>query len=83
MALGPRVTVALAAETIQYIQIRGGCQGKEGDMEVGPLGLNTPNPTLPLNLHVPLGEQKKRQATAPARALKDRDVKVEPKTEVK
>ena len=47
-------------------------------MEVGPLGLSTPNPTLPLNLHVPQGEQK-RQATAPARALKDRSVKVEPK----
>ena len=47
-------------------------------MEVGPLGLNTPNPTLPLNLHVPLKE-KKRQATAPARALKDRNVKIKPK----
>ena len=47
-------------------------------MEVGPLGLSTPNPTLPLNLQVPQGEQK-RQATAPARALKDRNVKVEPK----
>ena len=47
-------------------------------MEVGPLGLNTPNPTLPLNLHVP-HKEKKRQATAPARALKDRNVKVEPK----
>ena len=44
------------------------------------LGSNAQNPTLPLNLHVPLGEQKKRQATAPARALKDRDVKIEPKT---
>ena len=42
------------------------------------LGSNTPNPTLPLNLYVPQGELK-RQATAPARALKDRNVKVKPK----
>ena len=49
-----------------------GIQGKEGDTEVGPVGLNTPNPTLPLNLRVPLGEQKKRQATVPVEALKDK-----------
>ena len=34
------------------------------------MGRNAPNPTLPLNLHVPLGEQKKRQATMPSRAFK-------------
>ena len=36
-----------------YIQVTfksdKGYQGKEGDMEVGPLGLNTPNPTFPCN----------------------------------
>ena len=47
-------------------------------MEVGPLGLSTPTPTLPLNLHVPHNE-KKKHATAPARALKDRNEKIKPK----
>ena len=34
----------------------------------------------PSTFMFPSAEQKKRQATAPARALKDRSVKVEPKT---
>ena len=56
-----------------------GIQGKEGECGGWILWDEYPmNPTLPLNLHVPQGEQK-RQATAPARALKDRNVKVEPK----
>ena len=38
------------------------------------LGSHAQNPTLPLNIHAPQGEQK-RQATAPARALKDKSRK--------
>ena len=58
--------------------VRWGYQGKEGECGGWTSGIECPNPTLPLNLHVPQGEQK-RQATAPARALKDRNVKVKPK----
>ena len=30
-----------------------GFKVKKGNVEVGSMGLSTPNPTLPLNLHVP------------------------------
>ena len=41
-------------EGVQYIQVTfRGFRVKKGNVEVGPVGLNTPNPTLPLNLHVP------------------------------
>ena len=39
----------------------GDIQGTEGEVEVGCMGLSTPNPTLPLNLHVP---QSKAEATS-------------------